>query len=280
MKRKLLTVLLMSAMVLAGSTVAKADDVFDSNTEEASEIDRNMEEQPEVNPKDTINILEEIVEEDSNKEKNTEDSITTHVDGIAIDEGHFPDENFRKYLKDNFDKDGDGYFSQDEIDNVTTIGMFNKGIKDLKGIELFTNLQWLHFGNNQVTDLDISKNLELTALSCTNNQLKSLDIGNNKKIKALQCNGNQLNSLDISNNLNIESLDCSNNQLSQLDVAKNSELGWLWCINNQLSSLDISGNSNLVSLRCYDNRLINLDLSYNKKMPIRSGDGTDSWHTN
>ena len=37
-------------------------------------------------------------------EKNTEDFITTYADGIAIDEEYFPDENFRKYLKDNFDE--------------------------------------------------------------------------------------------------------------------------------------------------------------------------------
>ena len=174
MKRKLLTVLLMSAMILASSTVAKADDVFDSNTEEASEIDRNTKKQPEANIEDTISTLEKIVKEESEKEKNAEDSITTYADGIAIDEGNFPDEVFREYLKDNFDKDSNGYFSQDEIDSVTIMDARNKGIKDLKGIELFTNLQWLHFGSNQVTNLDISKNLELTALSCRNNQLKNL----------------------------------------------------------------------------------------------------------
>ena len=33
MKKKLLTVLMISAMILTGSTVSKADDVFESNTE-------------------------------------------------------------------------------------------------------------------------------------------------------------------------------------------------------------------------------------------------------
>ena len=143
---------------------------------------------------------------------------------IKIDEEHFPDEAFRECLKDNFDINGDGYFSQDEIDSVTIMDARNKGIKDLKGIELFTNLQWLHFGSNQVTNLDISKNLELTALSCRNNQLKNLDIGNNKKIIALQCNGNQLTSLDVSKNTDLVSLRCFNNHLEDLDLSYNKKL--------------------------------------------------------
>lgn len=256
MKRKLLTVLLTSAIVFTGSTIAKAEDTLETNTE------------------DMISITESL-----NAEDVEDNAIALYAENIAINDENFPDEIFRQYLEDNFDKDGDGYFSQDEISSTTNIDVRNKGIKDLKGIELFTNLQWLYLANNQVNNLDISKNLELTSLSCTNNQLKNLDISNNKKIISLQCNGNQLTSLDISNNLNIVSLDCSDNQLSQLDVTKNSELKWLWCINNQLSSLDIS-NLSLVSLRCYNNRLINLDLSYDNEMPIRSGSGTDSWHTN
>ena len=94
MKRKLLAVLLMSAMVLVGSAVAKADDVFDSNTEESSEIDMDTEEQPEANLENTISTLDEITDEVSDEEKGTEDFITADADGIAIDEEHFPDEVF------------------------------------------------------------------------------------------------------------------------------------------------------------------------------------------
>ena len=167
MKRKLLTVLLMSAMVLAGSTVAKADDVFDSNTEESSQIDMNMERQSEVNPEDTINNLEKIAEEESEKEKNAEDLIDTYADGIAIDEGNFPDENFRKYLKDNFDENGDGNFSQDEIDSVTSINLWiERGIKSLDGINHFTNLITLECGNNGITTLDLSGNPNIKNVNC------------------------------------------------------------------------------------------------------------------
>lgn len=208
-------------------------------------------------------------------------------DEIVIDEDHFPDEIFREYVKENCDTDGNGGLSQDEIETVTSIGIRNQDIakgfiKDLKGIELFTNLQWLYCAGNQLTSLDVSKNLELGSLSCANNQLKDLDLSNNKKLVTLQCNGNQLTSLDISNNLYMENLDCSDNQLSNLDVAKNSKLLLLWCANNQLGSLDVSENKNLVSLKCRGNHLADFDLSLNKTMPIRNSDDSsidDSWHT-
>ena len=60
MKRKFLAVLMMSAMVLAGSTVSKADDVFESNTEKSSEINMDTEEQTEANPENAISTLKEI----------------------------------------------------------------------------------------------------------------------------------------------------------------------------------------------------------------------------
>lgn len=288
MKRKLLTVLLMSAMVLAGSTVAKADDVFDSNTEETSQIDMNMENPSEANPEDTIGNLDEIADEVSDKERNTEDFITTYADGIAIDEAHFPDEGFRKYLKDNFDKNGDDSFSQDEIDSITTITYCtDKKLKSLNGINYFTsltylqcsgggltkldvsqnpNLSTLYCDGNQLTSLDISQNPNLTYLWCSANQLTSLDVSQNPRLSSLNCESNQLTLLDVSMNPNLSSLTCRRNQLTSLDVSQNSDLSWLACENNQLTSLDVSGNTKLSSLSCGNNRLTSLDVSQNPNL--------------
>ena len=52
-------------------------------------------------------------------------------DAKKIDEENFPDENFREYLKD-FDEDGDGYFKRNEMDNVTSIDVSSKNIKNLE----------------------------------------------------------------------------------------------------------------------------------------------------
>lgn len=92
-------------------------------------------------------------------EVDPEDFITTYADGIAIDEEHFPDEVFREYLKDNFDKDGDGNFSQGEIDSVTSIDVNGKHeIKSLVGISHFSSLKSLNCKWVALTSLDVSQN--------------------------------------------------------------------------------------------------------------------------
>jgi len=40
---------------------------------------------------------------------------------VKIDETNFPDKNFRKYVKDNFDTDNDAFLSADEIAAVEEI---------------------------------------------------------------------------------------------------------------------------------------------------------------
>jgi len=68
--------------------------------------------------------------------------------------------------------------------------------------------------DNQLTNLDVSKNIELISLSCSNNQLTGIDVSKNIVLKELFCDNNQLTNLDVSNNIALKWLDCSNNQLS------------------------------------------------------------------
>ena len=81
------------------------------------------------------------------------------ADGVAIDSKNFPDAAFREYLLKNFD-DGDKVFSAAEITNVTWIYVYNKGISDLTGIENFTELNCLICWDNELTKLDVSKNVD------------------------------------------------------------------------------------------------------------------------
>ena len=41
--------------------------------------------------------------------------------GIPIDAEHFPDDTFRGYLSKLFDTDKDGFFSNEEIENITEL---------------------------------------------------------------------------------------------------------------------------------------------------------------
>ena len=118
--------------------------------------------------------------------------------GIMVDEKNFPDANFRSYVKKNLDKNGFGRFSQEDLEAVTYISCAEKNIASLKGIEYFTALKTLYCYGNQLTSLDISKNIALETLSCYRNQLTSLNISNNPELTSLNCCNNQITVLDVS----------------------------------------------------------------------------------
>ena len=183
---------------------------------------------------------------------------------VAIDATNFPDENFRKYVKDNFDNNpADGVLSQAEIDAVTEINFFIPEISDLKGVGFFKKLTTLRCNVNQLTSLDVSHNTALESLDCGRNQLISLDVSHNTALKSLSCEGNQLTSLDVSQNTALKSLSCEGNQLTSLDVSHNTALNQLRCGENHLKSLDVSQNTALNQLWCGGNQLTSLDVSQN-----------------
>ena len=76
---------------------------------------------------------------------------------VEINETNFPDEVFRKYVK-SCDSNKDNKLSPDEIKKETDCILRDQGIKNLKGIEYFTALEYLSCPNNQLTELDLSKN--------------------------------------------------------------------------------------------------------------------------
>lgn len=164
---------------------------------------------------------------------------------VAINEANFPDDNFRKFVKENLDTDKNNSLSQSEIQAVTMLVVYELNIHSLKGIEFFPNIWRLDCAENQLTSLDISKNTALDELWCENNQLTSLDVSKNTGLEFISCGGNQISSLDISKNLSLEYLYCDYNELTSLDASRNSSLCTLTCNYNRLTSLDFNKNANL-----------------------------------
>lgn len=182
---------------------------------------------------------------------------------VEIDEVHFPDGIFREYVAGEFDVNGDGVLSEDELNSVVEIQVGGKGISDLSGIEYFVNLEDLSCYDNKLAYLDVSQNTSLFNLSCFGNQLTDLDVSQNTGLYQLMCGENQLSEIDVTQNLNLSSFYCERNLLSRLDVSHNPELHSLSCYENQLTDLDVSLNTNLISLSCDENQLTSLDLSQN-----------------
>ena len=191
-------------------------------------------------------------------------SISVFADDVAINATNFPDANFRAVVAESgIDKNQDGYLSQEEIEAIKELNVVKKSIADLKGIEYFTSVTQLYCSYNQLTSLDVSKNVALEIFWCYENQLTSLDLSKNTALKLLYCNDNQLTSLDLSKNTEMEYLECDHNQLTSLDVSKNTALKRFYCNSNKLTSLDVSKNTALNDFTCGDNKLTSLDVSKN-----------------
>ena len=136
---------------------------------------------------------------------------------VAINKKNFPDAIFRKYVK-SFDKNKDGKLSAKEIKEVEEIGLADKGISSLKGIEFFTSLEYLNCDGNKLTTLDVSKNTKLTELACSYNKLKKLDVSKNTGLYRLDCSFNKLTSLKLGKNSKLRHIECRNNKLSGIDL--------------------------------------------------------------
>ncbi len=174
-----------------------------------------------------------------------------------------PDANFEQELINlGLDVVLDGQVFTANIDTLTNLGVSNKNINDLTGIEDFVALTSLNCSFNFLTSLNVTQNSLLAVLSCNDNSIINIDVSQNTSLTALDCSSNQLTSLDVSQNGMLASLYCYNNQLLSIDVSQNPMLNTLNCVVNQLSSLDVrnGNNSNVVLFDAGSNP--NLDCIY------------------
>ena len=187
---------------------------------------------------------------------------------IAINEKNFPDENFRDYVAEEWDKNHDKYFSPSEIAAAKWISCDNKEISNLKGIEFFTNIWLLECYYNNLTTIDLSHNKNLSYINCHHNQLNELDVSGLPLLETFYCGHNALPSIDVSKNEKLEDFDCQDNHLDTLDVSQNKELVKLSCGTNNLTELDVRENKKLKELSCYESKLSNLDLRNQTELEV------------
>jgi Leucine-rich repeat (LRR) protein len=184
-------------------------------------------------------------------------SLTSYAQYTLI-----PDVNFENKLIELGIDSGvaDGKVLTNNINKLTSLDVSSSSIRDLTGIQDFVSLTSLIFFCNQLTALDVSKNLALITLDCSFNKLTSLDVSKNTLLSTLYCNINQLTSLDVSKNLALTSLICSQNLLTTLDVTKNETLKELSCNSNELTALNVTKNADLTFFYCSSNKLVSLNL--------------------
>ncbi|PBJ11435.1 Internalin-J precursor [Flavobacterium sp. ACN6] len=114
------------------------------------------------------------------------------------------DPNFEKKLIElGIDTDGlNGKITTNNVLSITSLDLSNSNIKDLTGIEYFTQLKTLDVSNNQLTHLDLSQNTLLEVLNASLNQIAALDLSKNINLKVIYVVANPLTDLNVKNGNN------------------------------------------------------------------------------
>jgi len=284
--KKLIAVLLIALLALAGLGATQAEELFveqesapapAADTDSADfEIlpDAPADEAPEpqvgeVGSLDELAVLEAPEAEEEAREAGAVPSAAYgDEEGVVINETNFPDHRFRGDVAE-FDTDKSGVLSDAEIAAVTKIYLPTEVItgyysqqyqtaplelaRSLKGIEFFYNLTSLDCGGHPIGTLDLSGNPKLTELICTECKLTSLDLRPCPKLTRLICYRNELTSLDLRPCPLLTRLDCGQNKISALDFGPCPKLESVSCGYNQMTEVNLSGHKALVELACSTN---------------------------
>ncbi len=181
---------------------------------------------------------------------------------------YVPDDNFEQELINLGYDSGplDDYVPTANIDTVTELDVRELNIADLTGIEDFISLVHLIFYKNQVSEINLTQNINLESVSCGANLLSELNVTNNTLLKSISCFENQITSIDLTQNTLLEYLGADNNFFPSLDLSNNSSLRHVSCSHNLISTIDISNSPNLEYLKCSSNLLSALDVTNNTSL--------------
>lgn len=97
----------------------------------------------------------------------------------------------------------DNLVSTQNIASVTVLDVSDLDIYSLEGIQDFEALIDLNCSNNEITNLDLSKSLQLQILRCSSNQIQFLDLSPHSSLTYLRCPNNPLIFLNVKNGNNM-----------------------------------------------------------------------------
>lgn len=168
------------------------------------------------------------------------------------------------------------------VKDVKILDVSKSNISDLQGISAFENLEILYCNNNNLKNLDLSKNLKIKEIYCYNNNIENLNITGLSNLKIIQAHKNQIQSINLETNKELTYVNLSKNKLSYLDIRNSTYLEKLYITDNVLKELkmdyhpmfdelDVSNNlltfldsfkfQKIETLKCSSNNLSSLDCS-------------------
>jgi hypothetical protein len=185
-----------------------------------------------------------------------------------------PDSRFEQALIDRgLDFVLDGRIKTASVAGISELVITNRlGITNLDGIEAFQNLRKLQIEHNNLTNANISKNVNLTWVSFWENDLTTLDVRALSNLQLLGISQNNISYIDISQNRELREINFQNNRdaghpdygitkgLLSLDISRNQKMERIYLSDNRLIALDVSNNPNLTDIWAEGNKIQSLNL--------------------
>lgn len=201
-----------------------------------------------------------------------------------------PDQNFKTYLLNNFDKNNDNEISLSEAEDVTTIdtpGSFNNygEIKDLEGVQFFKNLktlraqweqidnvpnlwtlkklQWLYLDHNPIKKINgLSKMNSLSDLYVEHTEMEKLE-SLPVNLEKIMCSWSKLTYINLKGLTKLSYFDCNSNEVENIVGCEDlNNIHEFWAGSNKLTnSLDFSHSGLLSVLNLSFNNLKELNVN-------------------
>lgn len=197
------------------------------------------------------------------------DKVSKSSDNLKTDDV-VPDKNLKAAINKVLKRPSATDITEANMKEIVFLNASYSKIKDTTGLEYATNLKTLLLYENNLTNIDLSKNTNLSILDLGNNNISSIDLSKNVKLSNLTINNNNLTNLDLQHNTALNYLDVKENELSSLDLSKNTYLDYLDISETNISSIDLSKNLMLVYFISDKNRFSNIDLSKNTNLAYLS----------
>ena len=174
----------------------------------------------------------------------------------------FPDPNLEAAIREAIGEPT-GDILQSDLDALTTLFPYSRGITNITGLEYCGSLGWLDLYGNQIDDLTpLSSLTNLYRLYLEDNQISDIvPLSGLTNLEDLDLGGNQISDLTpLAGLTNLQTLELWNNQISDI-----SPLGGLVNVDfltlgyNQISDISsLSSLSNLTNLSLDDNQISDL----------------------
>lgn len=181
----------------------------------------------------------------------------------------FTDPNFKNYLllansvtypniaKDlsgnsaTIDVNNDGEIQVSEALQIASLNINSAAnITNCQGIEFFSNLTEFQSNQSQISQIDLTSNVNLTSLILRNNTLSSIDLTTLSNLILLDVSDSQISNLNLDNLTQLQQLYIYNLSITNIDFSNLSSLIGLYCTGANLSEIDLSNNPFLGALTC------------------------------